>query len=193
VSKAKDYVTERDQYLTEVTGKSEGRRSKKQKSHPFFAALVKEASVATGLVRHDIAFKAEVFESPQAQAARVGGAMDNTLEMVNAVNAEVEESKRILQDLTNQVSSLRDSIGPALLDNAKAIRSSRMTVVSEVRQSLAALHDIRKFFLEDDYGVEMERLERFVHLCKELMAMKESGALDAICDSAIHLGLKGAE
>jgi len=55
---------------------------------------------------------------------------------------------------------------------------------------LCELRDIRKFFLESDYKTEVERLERFVSLCREIKALKESGLFDAVCDTAIRMSVQ---
>ena len=58
-----------------------------------------------------------------------------------------------------------------------------MTIVSEVKQSLNVLKDVRKFFIEKDYETEMQNLERFINLCKEIKQLKEDGIFDAVCDA----------
>ena len=68
-----------------------------------------------------------------------------------------------------------------------------MTVVNEIRESLSALRDIRKFFLDPEHEKEMVRLEQFVALCRELQALKQSGVLDAVSDTIIRLGLSEQE
>lgn len=123
-------------------------------------------------------------------ALTIGHLMEETVHLIQAINAEVEESKRVLTGLSNDVRAVFEIVGPQLLQQAKELRAARMTVVAEIRDSLAALRDVRRFFLESEYSVEMDRLERFVRLCKELRVLKESGILDAVADTAIRLAVR---
>lgn len=109
--------------------------------------------------------------------------------MIEQTNMQMEQSKRILQDLANEVSALADIVQPALEKQIGALRSARMTTVNEIKESLTALRDIRKFFLEDDYEAEMQRLERFVKVCRELQELKAAGVLDAVSDTVLKLAV----
>lgn len=117
--------------------------------------------------------------------------MEDIAEIVRAITREMEQSKTELQSLANDVNALADVINPKLLDHIRKIRESRMTVIREVHESLTALRDLRKFFLEADYDKEVSRLERLVSLCKDLQVLKREGTLDAVLDSAIHLACQG--
>ena len=70
------------------------------------------------------------------------------------------------------------------------LRATRMATVNEINASLAAMREIRKFFLESDYETEMTRLERFVRVCRDLQDLKASGVLDAIADTSIKLAVQ---
>lgn len=109
--------------------------------------------------------------------------------ILNDTNHEIEQSKKILQDLANEVMSLADVVQPALEKQIAALRSARMATVSEIRESLSALRDIRKFFIESDYETEMERLERFVKVCRELQSLKRDGTLDSLVDTILRLSI----
>ena len=109
--------------------------------------------------------------------------------MLETTNKEMETAKRVLQELANEVTALADIVQPALEKQIASLRSARMATVNEI-QSLTAMRDIRKFFLEADYAVEMERLERFVRLCRDLQELKASGVFDAVCDTALRLAIK---
>jgi len=115
--------------------------------------------------------------------------MEDVEKLLKQTNDEVRESKKILEELANEVTALADVVQPALDRQIKALRSARMTTVSEIRESLAALREIRKFFIESDYEVEMQRLERFVNLCREIQRLKAEGVFDAVCDSALKLAV----
>ena len=120
----------------------------------------------------------------------IGYNMEQTAEAIKLVNAEIEESKKTLGDLYNQVTALHEMIMPALNQQIKDIRDARMATVMEVRDTLSALKDIRKFFLEDSHVKEVDRLKDLIRVCHELEKLKHNGTLDAICDSVIRLAVQ---
>jgi hypothetical protein len=139
------------------------------------------------LSRDSIMFETAVFRQPIGLISIVGVVMEDATELLEAANKEVENSRLILEDLQNKVRALGDIVLPALAEQVKAIRDSRMAVSREVGQILGDLRDVRQFFIEKDYELEMARLERFIALCKELQGLKSDGTLDAVLDSALHL------
>ena len=120
----------------------------------------------------------------------VGKTMEETAILLKAINAEVEESKKTLEDLNNKIHSLSEVVQPALVEHIKQLRANRMSCVNEIREFIGSLTEIRKFFLESDYEREVERLERFVSLCKELKALRDDGTLEAVSNTAIRLAIK---
>lgn len=110
--------------------------------------------------------------------------------MLAETNQQMETSKKLLQELANEVTALAEVVQPALEKQIAALRSARMATVNEIQQTLVALRDIRKFFLEDDYQKELERLRDFVELCQLLKELKEAGVLDAVADTMIRLAIK---
>lgn len=138
----------------------------------------------------EVLFDQRIFNKFNLDALIAGRLMEETEKLLQGVNAEVRESSETLKELKNEVSALTDVIHPALLEQIKEIRSARMALVQEIRESLQSLREIRKFFLESDYATEMERLERFVRLCRELQELKHAGVFDAVCDSAIRMAIK---
>jgi hypothetical protein len=147
--------------------------------------IVRASEITTGYSRDGVMYRS----SAKASILTIGGMMEDVTGLLKASKEEIVESKRVLEGLKNDVDALYDAIAPSLLKQIKEIRASRMNVVSEVREALTAMRDLRKFFLEKDYEVEMARLERFVRLCKEIQALKQSGIFDAVCDSALHLAV----
>ena len=137
-----------------------------------------------------IGFKAELKRDFIMQMANAGGRMETTDVLLKKINSELEESKKVLETLANEIAAISDIIQPKLIEHIRKIRDSRMAVVSEVQTSLTQLRDLRKFFLESDYGQEMDRLERFVRICQQLKDLKESGVLDAVADISIRLAMK---
>lgn len=110
--------------------------------------------------------------------------------MLEQTNREIEQSKKVLQDLANEVTTLADIVQPALEKQIGALRSARMATVNEIRESLGALREIRKFFLEDDYAREMERLKEFTEVCQALQSLKQAGVLDAVAEIALKMAIK---
>ena len=121
----------------------------------------------------------------------VGLHMEKTVEQLKLINEEVLASKKIIQDVFNEMAAVGNQLNPLFRDQIAALRASRMSAVSEVQATLSAMKDIRKFFLESDYEKEIKRLGEFVALCKELKALKEDGTLDALCDVTLKLALPG--
>ena len=121
----------------------------------------------------------------------VGLYMEKTVEQLKLINEEVLASKKIIQDVFNEMAAVGNQLNPLFRDQIAALRASRMSAVSEVQATLSAMKDIRKFFLESDYEKEIKRLGEFVALCKELKALKEDGTLDALCDVTLKLALPG--
>lgn len=151
------------------------------------ASAVRGANSQLATVRNsEVAFRF----TWRMDALRVGSFMDHTAELLNAINQEVEESKVRLQELSNEVHAISGIVNPALAAQAEALRAARMTTVSEIQQSLNAMREIRKFFFESNYSEEMDRLERFVRLCREIKALKDEGTFDAICDASIRMAVK---
>ena len=117
----------------------------------------------------------------------IGVKMEQTKAMLTSINAEVVESKNTLQSLANEVSALADVIAPSLIKQIDEIRKSRMAMASEIRELISPMRDLRKFFLESDYEIEMQRMERFVKLCRDVQELKSSGVFDAVADTALRL------
>ncbi len=119
-----------------------------------------------------------------------GGHMERTAEQLQMINEEVVESKKVLEGLYNELSSVLTQLNPLFREQIKSIRDARMASVSEIQLALVAMRDIRKFFLEEDYEKEMKRLSEFVELCREMKRLKEEGTLDALCDLALKLAAR---
>lgn len=72
------------------------------------------------------------------------------------------------------------------------LRMTRMAIDSEIRQMMAGFREVRQFFLDKDYQEERVRLREFVELCERLKALKESGFLDTVSDTMLHLSIGGS-
>ncbi len=177
------YVEERDRYF-----KKKGRLS--GPCQQLLLDIVR-GSMAGGVCGPATDYSGRVYRFTwHWYAARVGSNMEQVVALIKSINEEAAESKARLEEIANEVQALSDVIQPALMEHIKQIRAARMTAISEINQSLTLLRDLRCFFLESDYKAEMERLERFVSLCKELKALKDSGVLDAVADVAIKLAIR---
>lgn len=119
----------------------------------------------------------------------MGALMEETVQMVGLAREEAERCKETLQDLKNEVSALADIIQPELANQVARIRSARMAATSEVHQALSVMKDMRAFFMEKDYKAEIERVDRFIRLCRELEDLKRDGVLDVVAELAIRLAV----
>ena len=128
-------------------------------------------------------------DSDEFRILAIGGIMEDNVALLKAVAAELEQAREAYQSLSNEVQAVGGIIRARLFEQTQELRSARMTAVSETQLALTALRDVRTFFLESDYELEITRLERFVVLCRELMELKQQGVLDAVCDSALRLAV----
>jgi hypothetical protein len=115
--------------------------------------------------------------------------MENAVGLAEKVNEEVVEMADNMKQLLNELRGTYDVLGPELLNMVRELRNSRMTVTTELQQSLKIMKEVRSFFLESDYKHEMERLEAFVGLAERLKALIHDGTLDAVCDAALKLAV----
>jgi hypothetical protein len=171
-------------------------RLKKKKRIFFLVVLVsaKQAEVdkqRPGEDRQSFGSRVRVDITKLDFGVLAGGHMEKTAEQLQMVNEEVMESKKILQDIYNDLIAVTGQLNPLFKEQISGIRTARMSTVTEVQSALASLREIRKFFLEDDYEKEMKRLKEFIGLCNELKRLKEDGTIDAICDTTIKLAVGG--
>jgi len=120
----------------------------------------------------------------------VGLCMEEVQRLIQAVNMELDNSSKTLITVLNEVKSLSALLQPALMDIVTSVRQNRMALVSELNEMLKSMRDmrdIRKFFLEEEYEKEMERLRIFVDLCKDLKAQLQDGTIEAISDTMLKL------
>ena len=71
--------------------------------------------------------------------------------------------------------------------NTEKLRQWRMMVEREKELSMNALRDLRKFFLEKDHEIEMQRLSEFVRMAERLAALSKDGTLDAVASIMLKL------
>ena len=116
--------------------------------------------------------------------------MEETAKLLAALTSEVEERKKTLQNLVNDINAISDVLQPALVALIRRMRDNRMAAVAEANSILSQMRDLRKFFLESDYEKEMVRLDRFVSLCHELKKLKDDGTLDQVADTMLNLAVQ---
>lgn len=72
-------------------------------------------------------------------------------------------------------------------ERLKEIRMFRMAFDTETKLVMAALKDVRQFFLNENHETEVARLKEFVELCERLQKLKASGFLDTVADTMLKL------
>lgn len=97
--------------------------------------------------------------------------MNEIKQMLVTIKLEVEKQQKILEELCKLI---KTSSGVNV--NGLQPRMNRATPGPEV--------DTRNPM--DD---EIERLERFVHLCRDVQALKEEGVINLMCDSVVRLAV----
>jgi hypothetical protein len=110
----------------------------------------------------------------------------SVLESENLVE-RAKEATAAIEYLSNHTKKewleCHDELKAAIAD----MRSKKFAIENESRQMLAALGDIRQFFLDDRHEEQVKRLSEFVTLCERLKALKESGFLDTVADTMLRL------
>lgn len=149
--------------------------------------IVNKANMAAEALGHKEEYLLK--DKTELEIVNVGDAMEIDTIMLKRINDEIKESKEILQNLVNDIRAMQDIVQPELLKTIKEIRSSRMALTGELQKSLKDLRDVRKFFLESEYQIEMDRLQRFLDLAKQLKGLIDDGTMDAICDVILKLAV----
>ena len=75
-------------------------------------------------------------------------------------------------------------------ERLRQIRMFRMAMDTETRLLMSGLREVRAFFLDKDYAVEIARLKEFVETCERLQNLKQSGFLDVVADTMLRLSDK---
>jgi len=154
----------------------------------LLGCLDKANKSATGMGKPD-SYDFGVVE-PEITIATIGGIMETAAYELKEINKEVHESREVLQKLKNEIVQTNNLVEPELLNMIKRIRTTRMTVTTELNQSLSIMKDVRKFFLDAEYKTEIERLERFVIIGERMKVLIDDGTMDAVCDVMLKLSEK---
>jgi hypothetical protein len=121
------------------------------------------------------------------EAVNGGRATEDVGLLIKAASEELKRAKKELTELQDEVLALADNLIPALKLNLEIARSTRMAIVREAKESLAAMGDLRRFFLENDYQTEMERLKDFMQTIDRLKALNCNGTLNIMADTLLKL------
>lgn len=152
-------------------------------------ALIRRQIRHVGRYRDGVAI-AQCHEEPFWHLVRVGAIMEEDANLLKAMTSEVQESKAVLAALADEVLDTHTRVATLLQTQIQELRDSRMAVVREARDVLAALRDIRQFLSEAAYDTEMARLERLVALCRDLQALRATGVFDAVCETMLRGALR---
>ena len=118
---------------------------------------------------------------------QIAQTMEVNKTLLDEINKEVEISRNILQEMSNDCLAIQEFLEPQLTTAIKRLRETRMTIKTEFSQTLNAMKDVRKFFLDKEYEKEMDRLERFVNIVSQFRELSADGTLDAVSDTILKL------
>ena len=189
------FATERDIKVKNkpwVTEKNKLTHKIPANRRPFDCLLTRVFAKAVQKIQSGGIGKPSSYDSdsdPDINYALIGGYMETSNIMLEEVNKEAEESKKILQKLCNDMKAMSDIVHPELLKMIRDVRTSRMEITTELQKALTAMRDVRKFFLESEYTEEMNRLEKFISLAERMKALIQDGTMDAICDVVLKFAV----
>jgi len=114
---------------------------------------------------------------------------DQISELLAKTLAAKEALYAAMNDLGETVHGFKE-----ISDNySKELHAFRSSVILDLGAAKKEMADVRKFFLEKDHAIEIERLKEFIELCEKFKALKDAGVLDVITDAILKLeGVEGA-
>ena len=122
--------------------------------------------------------------------AEAGADMEDVVQLLKVTNDELKTARDEMQKMCNQIVAMHHkTVGP-LMDHIDDIRRKRQTLDNETHQMLKALGEVREFFIESKYEIEITRLKDFIVCLEKLQRFKQDGTLDAFADTIIHLAVK---
>lgn len=99
----------------------------------------------------------------------------------------MREARRVLDDNIQDVNTIMREYDRVMAEALTTVRTKRMSTVAEAAATVAALKEVRAFFLGKDYREEITRLNEFIDVCERLKKLKDSGFLDTVADTMIRL------
>lgn len=122
---------------------------------------------------------------------------DNAKASIRAVNGLVKETAMLTaqaRDAADAMAILTEKWDLSFTafhrdaqERVKQLRGYRMTIGEEIHKMMADFGEVRKFFLDNDYKAEVERLKEYVDLMERLQRLKQSGFLDQMTDTMLKL------
>ena len=123
------------------------------------------------------------------QGMVAGVYMEQLLSELTGVRDELEEAKKTVQNLTNDIGTIGQLLEPELLKMIKNIRDHRQTISVELKKSLEIMKEVREFLLDKEHAEEMEKFKELVGWAAKLKKYSEDGTLDALVDTALKLAV----
>lgn len=119
---------------------------------------------------------------PEGFGIYAGASMETTDSELKLICEEMEDTSETLKQLSLEVADSFEEISPKLKSMIDEIRSLRSSLTSELNMALAGMREVRKFFLGSDHNKEMDRLERFIKLNREILDLTKDGTMEAVSD-----------
>lgn len=114
---------------------------------------------------------------------RTGKAIDQSSELV----ASAMDARAAMDTMCDTFKETWINFQDTTDARLRELRITRMAMDTEMRQLMASCREVRAFFLDKDYAVEVARLKDFVETCERLQKLKDSGFLDTVADTMIRL------
>lgn len=99
----------------------------------------------------------------------------------------VTQALSVIEASREQFKGLVKDFGDMQRKYVEDLRIMRMSSIKELSESRRELADIRRFFLDPEHAVEVDKLKEFVEVCERMKALKDSGFLDTIADTILKL------
>ena len=114
---------------------------------------------------------------------------DKNVEDTENLVKRAEEARAAIEYLVNNVKREWVEYDDFIIEALKKARATKVAIEIETKQTLTALGDVRKFFLDPRHEQEVQKLKEFVDICDRLRELKSSGFLDAISDTILRLSM----
>ena len=119
--------------------------------------------------------------------------MENVKSAIKEIHEDIEKSIDVLQQSYNELLKTHGLIAPQIIKMSKELREKRLALTTEIKSSISLMRDIRKFFLEKDHKIEINRIEEFLNVCERVKALIEDGTMDTITETILKLeGVKNS-
>lgn len=117
----------------------------------------------------------------------IGAEMEKLLIDLEDVNAEVSESKKLLQQSLEDITAMRQLSAPEFSKYVQEIRSNRAAIERETKSMLAEMKEIRNFFADPKVQKDIEQMRSFVNTVYSLKALAHDNLLNAIVDAMLKM------